>query len=107
MQGNFKYPRIKKIHSMLEKITRIDPTKVKIFSVLLYHMNCCLQKYTTYQFFIFYILLFISRQVQKSKYFIKIQQVHQKIHTKQFSLFYLNCFLFVIHMNLKQLEKPD
>ena len=24
IQGNFKYPRIKKIHQILEKITRID-----------------------------------------------------------------------------------
>ena len=31
---------------------------------------------------------------------MKIQQVHQKLHTKQFLLFYLNCYLLVIHLNL-------
>ena len=57
MQDNFKYPRIKKIHYMLEKITRIDQ-KVKILCVLLSH--------------VLYInlhihILFKSRQVQKLK----------------------------------------
>ena len=32
---------------------------------------------------------------------IKIQQVHQKLQAKQFLLFCLNGFLFVIHLNLK------
>ena len=41
----------------------------------------------------------------KNPKIIKIQQVHQKIHTKQFLLLYLNCLLFVIHLNLKQLTK--
>ena len=36
IQGNFKYPRIKKIHQIIEKITRID-YNVKILSVLLSH----------------------------------------------------------------------
>ena len=35
---------------------------------------------------------------------MKIQQVHQKLHTKQFLLFCLTCFVFVIHLNLKQLR---
>ena len=47
-------------------------------------MNCCLQKYTTHQFTYFIYYLFQD----KFKYpkMIKIQQVHQKIHTKQFLL---------------------
>ena len=65
-------------------------------------MNCCLQKYT-----LMYSILFISRQVQKNQKSIKIQQVHQKIHTKQFLLFYLYCFLLATHLNLKRLEKCD
>ena len=35
---------------------------------------------------------------------MKIQQVRQKIHTKQFLLFCLQCFLFVIHLNLKRIK---
>ena len=31
---------------------------------------------------------------------MKIREVHQKIHAKQFILFYLNCFLLVTHLNL-------
>ena len=56
MQDNLKYPRIKKIHQVLEKITRIDQKDQK-FIVSCYHMNCCLQKYTTHQFtyFIYYL----------------------------------------------------
>ena len=38
---------------------------------------------------------------------MKIQQVHQKIHAKQFLLLYLNCFLLATHLNLMQLEKRD
>ena len=51
-------------------------------------MNCCLQNYTTHQFTYFIYYLFQD----KFKYpkIIKIQQVHQKIHAKQFLLFYLN-----------------
>ena len=36
---------------------------------------------------------------------MKIQQVHQKLHTKQFLLLYLNCFLLATHLNLMQLQK--
>ena len=92
MQGNFKYPRIKKIHQILEKI-RFDQ-KVKILCVLLSHE--LLSTKTHYiSIYIFYIL-FISRQVQKSK--------NYELHTKQFLLFCLNCFLLVIHLNLEQLR---
>ena len=57
MQDNFKYPRIKKIHQVLEKITRIDQKDQK-FIVSCYHMNCCLQKFTTHQFTYFTYYLF-------------------------------------------------
>ena len=66
-------------------------------------MNCCLQKYTTYQFI--YFIYYLFQDKFKNPKIIKIQQVHQKIHTKQFLLLYLNCLLFVIHLNLKQLMK--
>ena len=59
------------------------------------HMNYCLQKYTIHQFTYFIYSLFQDKF--KNPKIIKIQQVHQKIHTNQFLLFYLNCFLFVIH----------
>ena len=64
MQGNFKYPRIKKIHQILEKITRCDQ-KVKIVCALLLHELLSTKLHYT-SIYIFYIL-FISRQVQKSK----------------------------------------
>ena len=55
------------------------------------HMNCCLQKYTTHQFT--YFIYYLFQDKFKNPKIIKIQQVHQEIHTKQFILFYLNCFL--------------
>ena len=54
-------------------------------------MNCHLPKYTTYQFTNFIYYLFQDKF--KDPKIIKIQEVYQKIHTKQFLLFYLNCFL--------------
>ena len=55
MQDNSKYPRIKKIHQKIEKITRIDQKDqnqlcLVISVVSCYHMNCGLQKYITHQF---------------------------------------------------------
>ena len=61
------------IHQVHEKITRIDQ-KDKKSIVSYYHMNCCLQKFTTHQF-----TYFISKMME-------IQHVHQKIHAKQFLL---------------------
>ena len=63
MQGNLKDPRIKKIHQILEKITRIDQ-KVKILCVLLSHELLSTKIHYT-SIYIFYIL-FISRLVQNS-----------------------------------------
>ena len=67
MQDNSKYPRIKKIHEFLEKITRFDLKKEKIHSVLLSHELLSTKLYYT-SIYIFYIL-FISRQIQKSKHY--------------------------------------
>ena len=83
MQDNFKYPRIKKIHQILEKITRFYQ-KIKIF-VSCYHMNCCLQKYTTHQFT--YFIYYLFQDKFKNPKIVKIQQVHQKLQTKHFLLF--------------------
>ena len=58
-------------------------------------MNCCLQKYNTHQFTYFTYYLFQDK-FKNAKY-MKIQQVHQKIHAKQLLLFYLNCFLLATH----------
>ena len=86
MQDNIKNQRIKKIHQILEKITRIDQ-KVKIHCVSCYHMNHCLQKYPTLQFT--YDIYYVFQDSFKNAKIMKIQQVHQKIHAKQFLLFYL------------------
>ena len=55
-------------------------------------MKYCLQKFTTHQFT--YVIYYLFQDKFKYPKIIKIQQVHQEIHTKQFLLFYLNCFLF-------------
>ena len=57
-------------------------------------MNYCLQKHTTRQFT--YFIYYLFQDKFKIAKIIKIQEVHQKIHAKQFLLFYLNCFLFII-----------
>ena len=51
-------------------------------------MNCYLQKFNTHQFTNFIYYLFQDNF--KNAKMMKIQQVHQEIHTKQFLLFYLN-----------------
>ena len=68
-------------------------------------MNCCLQKYTTHQFT--YFIYYLFQDKFKNPKIVKTQQVLQKLQAKQFLLFYLNCFLFVIHLNLKRLVKCD
>ena len=45
-------------------------------------MNCCLQKYTTHQFT--YFIYYVFQDKFKNPKLIKIQEVHQRIHTKQF-----------------------
>ena len=54
-------------------------------------MNYRLQKYTTHQFT--YFIYYLFQDKFKNPKMMKIQLVHQKLHTKQF-LFYLDCFLF-------------
>ena len=61
-------------------------------------MNCCLQKYTTYQFT--YCIYYLFQDKFKNPKMMKIQQVHQNIHTKQFLLLYIYCFLLATHLNL-------
>ena len=53
-------------------------------------MNCCLQKFATYQFTYFIYYLFQD----KFKYpkIIKIQQVHQEIHAIQFFIILFKLF---------------
>ena len=70
-----------------------------------YHIICCLQKYTTHQFT--YFIYYLFQDDFKNAKMMKIQQVHQEIHTKQFLLFYLNCFLLATHLNLMRLNKRD
>ena len=50
-----------------------------------YHMKCCRQKYTTHQFI--YCIYYLFQDNFKIAKIVKIQQVHQKIHAKQFLFF--------------------
>ena len=59
-------------------------------------MNCCLQNYTTHQ--VTYFIYYSYQDKFKNSRIIKIQQIHQKLQAKQ-----LLCFLFVLHLNFKQL----
>ena len=68
-------------------------------------MNWCLQNYTTHQFT--YCIYYSFQDKFISPKILKIQQVHQKLQAKEFLLFCLSCFLFVIHLNLKQLRFTD
>ena len=45
-------------------------------------MNCCLHKYTTSQFT--YFIYYLFQHKFKNPEIMKIQQVHQKLHIKQF-----------------------
>ena len=57
-------------------------------------MNYSLQKYRSSTHPFTYCLYYLFQDKFKNPKMMKIQQVHQKLHTKQFLLFYLNCFLF-------------
>ena len=50
-------------------------------------MNCCLQKYTTSQFT--YFIYYLFQDNFKNPKMVKIQEVHQELHTKQFLIFFL------------------
>ena len=64
IQGNFKHPRINKIHQFLEKITRHDE-RDKIYCVLLSHELLSTKIYYT-SIYIFY-LLFIQDNLKNPK----------------------------------------
>ena len=68
-------------------------------------MNYRLEKHTTHQFT--YFIYYLFQDKFKNAKIIKIQEVHQKIHAKQYLLFYLYCFLLATHLNLKRLDKCD
>ena len=53
-------------------------------------MNYYLQKYTTHQFT--YFIYYLIQDNLKNPKIIKIQQGHQKIHTKQFFIILLKLF---------------
>ena len=101
MQDNCKYQRIKKIHQVLEKITRIDQ-KLKnslylvITGIIIYksilHINLHI------------LFISFSRQIKKCKNYQHPTSTSRVTH-KNVLLFYLNCFLLVTHLNLEQLEK--
>ena len=90
----------KQLIFLQEGSNRVLSKELKSF-VSCSHMNCSLQKYITYQFT--YFIYYSYQDKFKNPRIIKIHQVHQKIHTKQFSLFCLTCFVFVIHWNFNQL----
>ena len=49
-------------------------------------MNCCLQKHNTHQFTYFVHYLFQDQFKNPKR--MKIQEVHQKLHTKQFNILF-------------------
>ena len=53
-------------------------------------MNCYLQKYTTHQFP--YFIYYLFQDKFKDPKIIKIQQVHQEIHAKQFFIILFKLF---------------
>ena len=55
-----------------------------------YHMNCCLQKYTTHQFT--YCIYYLFQDKFKNEKIMKIQEVHQELHEKQFFIIILKLF---------------
>ena len=65
-------------------------------------MNCFLQQHTIYQST--YFSYDFSQGIIKNPKINESLYLHHKIHTKQFLLFCLPCFVFVIHLNLKQLR---
>ena len=59
-------------------------------------------KYNIHQFT--YYIYYLFQDNFKNAKIMKIQEVHQKKHAKQFLLFYLNCFLLATHLNLMRLR---
>ena len=97
MQGNFKYPRIKKIHQILEKTTRFDQ-KAKILCVLLSHESLSTKITLHINLHILFIIYFKTssniQKLSKSNKYIKSYQQNKYE-------FLDHSFLFVIHLSLK------
>ena len=53
-------------------------------------MNCCLQEFTTHQFT--YCIHYLFQDNFKNAKMVKIEQVHQMIHTKQFFIILFKLF---------------
>ena len=51
-----------------------------------------------------YFIDYFTQGIIKNPRINEILYVHQEIHTKQFLLCCLTCFVFVIHLNLNQLR---
>ena len=66
-------------------------------------MNFCLQNFTTHQFTYFVYYLF-QGNFQNAK-IIKIQEVHQEIHAKQFFMILFKLFSIGDSFKIKQLDK--
>ena len=101
IQGNFKYPRIKKIHQKIERITQFDSKHQNSLCLVITGIVVYKNKLHINLHILF--IIYISDNFKNAKV-IKIQEVHQKIHAKQVLLFYSNCFT---HFNLMRLEKRD
>ena len=50
-----------------------------------------------------YFIDYVTQVITKNPRINEILYPHQKIHTKQLLLCCLTCFVFVFHLNLKQL----
>ena len=74
--------RLKRIYSYAIRTNNRTISRESKSFVSCSHMNCCLQKHTTYQFT--YIMYCSYQDKFKNSRIMKIHQVHQKIHTKQF-----------------------
>ena len=66
-------------------------------------MNFCLQNFTTHQFTYFIYYLFQGNF--KNAKIIKIQEVHQEIHAKQFFMILFKLFSIGDSFKIKQLDK--
>ena len=53
-------------------------------------MNYCIQKYTLHQFT--YFIYYLFQDNFKNAKMVKIQQVHQELHAKQFLLYLFKLF---------------
>ena len=66
-------------------------------------MNFCLQNFTTHQFT--YCIYYLFQGNFKNAKIIKIQEVHQEIHAKQFFMILFKLFSIGDSFKIKQLDK--